>query len=112
MNYSIEELEANIKQAKEEVELGAALERLFSNRDFKKVVLNGYFEKEAIRLVYMKGEATLPTDHEKIVLQIDSIGTFRKYLKNITVSAELAKKAMEADEQTRDEITYEDLNNG
>ena len=40
----IQQLETNIQQDKKLVELGASLERLRSNRDFKKVILEGYFD--------------------------------------------------------------------
>jgi hypothetical protein len=113
MSFSFEELEANIKQAKDEIELGNALDRLLSNRDFKKVVLNGYFEKEAVNLVHAKAALAFEDNgaHESIVRQIDAIGSFSKYLKGIAETAKLARKSIEADEQTRDELLNEDMNN-
>jgi hypothetical protein len=113
MTFSFEELEANIKRAKEEIELGNALDRLFSNRDFKKVILNGYFEKQAVKLVHAKADLKFEdgSAHESIVRQIDAIGNFRKYLADITETAALARKSIDADEQTRDEILNEDINN-
>lgn len=113
MSFSFEELEANIKQAKDEIDLGVALERLLSNRDFKKVILNGYFEKEAVRLVHAKAALAFEdaAGHESIVRKIDAIGSLSKYLNSITEAAKLARKSIEADEQTRDELLNEDLTN-
>lgn len=110
----LQELEANISTAKEALELGSAIERLFSNRDFKKIVLNGYFEKEAVRLVHAKADVSNASEEaqKSIVLQIDSIGSFSKYLQRITTEAGLAGKTVELDEQTRDELIFEGLNNG
>lgn len=111
---SIKELEANIRQAKDAIELGNALERLFSNRDFKKIILNGYFEKEAVRLVRMKAAFDQQSEvaQQSCVKQIDAIGSMAEYLDGITTRAALARKEIDADEQTRDEIIFEDLNNG
>jgi len=111
---SIQELEANMKVAREAVELGNALDRLFSNRDFKKVISIGYFEKEAVRLVHLKAmvESKDAAMQESIVSKIDAIGSFSNYLRDITSTAALARKTLNADEQTRDEIIFEGLNNG
>lgn len=110
----IKELEANIESAKESIELGASLERLFSNRDFKKVVLNGYFKEEAVRLVHLKGapESQNSDAQMSIVNKIDAISSFSNFLKDIARDAELADKTVSLDEQTRNEITFEELNNG
>ena len=110
----IQELEANIEQAKESIDLGLALERLFSNRDFKRVVLNRYFKEEAVRLVHLKGapESQTSEAQKSIVNKIDAIGNFANYLKDVTNQAELADKTVTLDEQTRDEITFEEINNG
>ena len=112
-NY-IQELEANIESAKESIELGLSLERLFSNRDFKKVVLNGYFTEEAVRLVHLKGapESQTSDAQKSIVDKIDAISSFSNFLKDIANKAELAEKTVILDEQTRAEIIFEDLNNG
>lgn len=55
----LKEIEDSIKSARKLVELGDTLERLKSNRDFRAIVLEGYFEKEAIRLVQAKSNPAL-----------------------------------------------------
>ena len=113
-NKYIKELEANIEQAKDSIELGLSLERLFSNRDFKRVVLNGYFKDEAVRLVHLKGalEYQSSDTQKDIISKIDAISKFSIYLANIVNNAELANKTVILDEETRNEIISEDLNNG
>ena len=110
---SLKELEANLLAAKEAIELSNALQRLMDNKDFKKVVINGYFSKEAIRLVLLKGKPGYHSDVEQknIIAKIDAIGNFSNYLDNIEMEAELAIKNSAADEQTRDEIIFEGLDN-
>ena len=55
-NEAINAIERDIKEARKHVELGDSLERLLNNRDFKKVIVEGYFEKEAARLVHLKAD--------------------------------------------------------
>lgn len=109
-NKYIQELDASIASAKETIELGTALERLFSNKDFKKVVLNGYFKDEAVRLVHLRGEPTNQSFEALSSLdnKIMAISSFSIYLKNIQKEAELADKTVNLDEQTRNEISLED----
>lgn len=102
-------LENNIKQAQKLVDLGDALERLRSNRDFKKIVLEGYFEKEAIRLVHLRSDANMQNvDSQKAInVQIDSIGTLAQYFQTLSIQAQMAGRGMVADEQTRAELIAE-----
>lgn len=107
-------IEENIKQARKFVEAGEALERLKSNRDFKKVVLEGYFEKEAIRLVHLKSDQSFqsPEMQASILAQIDAIGAVSQYFSTVLHKASIARKAIASDEETREEILEEELNNG
>lgn len=105
----IQEIETNINQSKYLISLGDALERLFINQDFKKIIKEGFFEKEAIRLVNQKAEFSAQNAETQgfIIKQMDSIGLLNRYFQNILLQASLAKKAMGADEEARDEILAE-----
>ena len=109
MKSAIQEIELNIREAKKLVEAGAALERLRNNTDFKKVVMEGYFEQEAIRLVHLKADKNMqtPESQASIVAQIDAIGALHEYFRVVMFRASMAEKAIEADEQTRDELLAE-----
>ena len=113
-NTAIQAIEDNIKQAQKIVEVGEALERLKANRDFKKVVIEGYFEQEAIRLVHLKSDPSFQTpDMQKSInAQIDAIGAVSQYFSTVVQKASIARKAIASDEETRDEILEEELNNG
>lgn len=102
----IKDLDNNIKEAKKFVEAGTALERLINNRDFKKIVMEGYFEAEAVRLVHLKADPSMQSESSQtsIISQIDAIGSFRQYLDGVFQQARLAGKAIEDDEQTRQEL--------
>ena len=111
---TINEIESNIKKAKEIVNLGAALERLKINRDFKLVFGTGYFRDEAIRLVHLKADPQFQSKErqEAIIKQMDSIGSLDSYLYAVSHAAAIAQKAIESDEEMRDELLAEELNNG
>ena len=105
----IQQIEANIKQSQKIVDLGESLERLRSNRDFKKVILEGYFEQEAIRLVHLKADPNMQTQErqQSILLQMDAIGSLNQYFNTLYMRATMANKAIVSDEQMRDELLAE-----
>jgi hypothetical protein len=102
----IQALDANIKQATVLVEFGSAIERLSSNRDFKKVILEGYFEQEAIRLVHLKADPNMQANlsQAEIVKQMDAIGSLKQYLRTATHLAGMGARSIASDEETREEL--------
>jgi hypothetical protein len=95
-NHEIEAIEKSIKQAKANVELGSAIERLKSNRDFRKMVLEGYFEQEAVRLVHLKADPSMqsPTHQAAILRDIDAIGAFKTYLDTVLFKSDMAAASL------------------
>lgn len=107
----IQQLENNIKEAQKMVDLGKALERLMNNRDFKAVVSTGFFKDEPVRLVHLMASPAMqrPEHQQAIQLQLRAIGEFHNYLNEVFRQASLAAKAIEEDEQTRDELLAEEV---
>ena len=105
----LQHLEVIIKQAQKMVDLGDALERLRNNKDFKKVIGEGYFEQEAIRLVHLMSDSNMqsPELQTAIHKQMIAVGVFRDYLETLAIRAGMARRSVEADEATRDEILAE-----
>lgn len=108
-NDAIQEIELSIKEAQKIVDLGAAVQRLASNRDFKKVVMEMYFEKEAIRLVHLKANPAMQDKErqEAIVKEMDAIGSFYQFLRTLETQAEMARRAIDDGEELRQEILAE-----
>ncbi len=102
----LQQVEDNIKQASELVEFGSAVERLRSNRDFRKVIIEGYFEQEAVRLVHAKADAELQSiaSQASIVKQMDAIGALSQFLMGKLQLSGLAERSIAADEETRQEL--------
>jgi hypothetical protein len=106
MSNTIEEIDLSIKDAKKIVERGNALERLRSNKDFKLVVSDGYFEKEAVRLVHLKSDPNMQSDERQkaILSQLDAIGALNQYFNTVFQLANMAEKAIASGEEAREEI--------
>ena len=111
IDNELQQIESNLKRNAVVTELGNALARLKGNRDFKKVILEGFFEDEAIRLVHLKADPNMQgSDSQKAILtQMDAIGALRQYLETLAQLAGMAQKSIEADEHTRDELLAEGL---
>lgn len=104
-------IELTLSEAKKTAAIGTALERLLKNRDFKSLVLEGYLEQEAIRLVHAKAHPNLQGDgaQKDILVQIDAIGAFKDYLKVLEHKARMAVKAIEDSEESLEELRAEEL---
>lgn len=110
---TINAIERNIAKAKEVLEFSAALERLRGNRDFKKVVLEGYFEQEAIRLVHLKSDPNMqaPAIKQSIDDQIDAIGQLSQFFAAALQKSNMASRQIEADQEAIEELASEGLTN-
>ena len=105
----IESVEISLTHARATVEVSKAVERLLKNRDFKKVVLEQYFEQEAIRLVLLKSDPNWqkPEAKAEIEAQMCGIGEFRKYLNAKIQLGHMAARAIEDDEETLADLRTE-----
>lgn len=109
MSNEVQALEANIAACKKTVELAASLERLQSNRDFKKLIVEGYFEKEPVRLVHLLADQNMqkPEQQAAIHRSMMAVGQLNQYFASIQHQARLAQKSIEADEETIAELNVE-----
>ena len=108
---TIAAIEKEIAASKELVEYGNAVERLRSNRDFKKVIVEGYFEKESIRLVHLLANPAMqtPTSQSAILVAMQAIGNLSQYLIDAVRTGEIALKQIGDNESVRDELLAEEL---
>ena len=111
---TIQAIEENIRESRKHVELGEALERLRENRDFKRLIQDGYFKDEAVRLVHTKAQPAhqKPESQAAILLQIDAIGNLNEYFRTVMHLAALARKSIGEDEASIEELNAEELTNG
>lgn len=109
IEQQIQQIELNIEQAKHFVQLGESLDRLHKNKDFQFLMLQGYLQSEAVRLVHLKADPNQQTAdvQASIVKQMDGIGALLSYFRKIEMQAELAKQAIEDDRETLQELMEE-----
>lgn len=102
----IQEFELSIEQAKAQVGLAEALQRLHQNPDFKSVILEGYFRDEAARMVGLLGEPTLqePAMQQALHNSLRSISELRQHFAKVFHFGELAARAIDDNERAIVEI--------
>jgi len=81
---SVLKLEQQLKDAKEGVELYQALERLSKNRDFKRIVLEGFCEADAARCIRLSVDPTLDeTTREDAIRMAQAAGYLKRHMRAI-----------------------------
>ena len=107
----MQEVEVTIEQCEEQIAQAEALERLHKNADFKKVILEDYFEKNTIRTVMMKSAAghEAPDKQQNLDNVLMGISQLGAYFHKIFAFGEGASRAMEEHRATREELLAEDL---
>jgi hypothetical protein len=93
----IEAIERDVATATTIVNLGNTLERLKKNKDFNTVIVKGFFEQEAIRLVHLKADPSMQSKEaqDSIIAQMDAIGGLSSYLDTIILRANMARRTLE-----------------
>jgi hypothetical protein len=91
---NVEQLENNLNYAKEGIELAEGIDKLFRNPTFKKVILQGYFEKEAIRLVSLLSDPSMQDEDNQTSIQnaMRGIGELRSWLNAMSQRATQLEK--------------------
>lgn len=108
MNH-LEEVDIQIKMAKEMIALRDSYVKLSENKHFKDVIENGYFKEEAARLVMAKS-ATLSDDQQsKIDGMIMGVGALANYFEMVMRRGNEMEQALEDHESTREEILAEEI---
>lgn len=107
----MQNLELSIADAKKKIARMECLERLQKNQDFIDLIEKGFMETHAIRQVMLKAHPSLQSDSAQKLLdaQINAIGNFKQFLIAVFTEGQNAKAALEADEQTREEMLKEAL---
>jgi hypothetical protein len=110
----LQELEITLEDAQDRLELAEALQRLHSNADFRRVIIDGYFAKESQRAVMARADTNFRSkDNLKQNLEvINAIGQLGAHFHKIFVFGESAARAIEDDKNTKAEILAEDLADG
>ena len=105
----INAIEIGIDQAKEKVNDMEALQRLTKNKDFIQIITEGYFEKEASRVVLMKALPSMVDDESQNFCNksIDAIGVLRQHFSAVMQMGAAAERSITSDQVTREELLAE-----
>lgn len=98
----IQEIEISKEQAEKTAALGVAADRLFRNPNFKKVILEGYFQDEIHRLtMLMTDPAYLEKNTEaSIVDSLRAVSELNTYLhKTVVLGRHMAERLAEYDRE-------------
>ena len=106
----VAQLQGRINQSLDTLKLGKALSRLLANADFKTVILDEYFNKEAIRLVHLRSDPSqdTPAAQAKILKEMDGIGVLSSFLSTLEWKISQAEKALAADKEALVEVMGEE----
>ena len=107
---TVRQIEDSIQRDKQHIALNNALDRLESNRDFKAVIIEGYLEKEAIRLVHLKSAPFMQTAEKQasVISQIDAIGGLMAYFRTLSHNAAQAAASIESAQAAIEELLSEE----
>ena len=110
INNAEVQIELSIDQAKEFLDKSEALRRLERNEDFKKLIIEGYLEKEAVRLVGLLMDSEMQEDLEKDLInkELYGISSMRLYLRNVHLIAAQMKNQVARSEEVLEELRKQD----
>jgi aromatic ring-opening dioxygenase catalytic subunit (LigB family) len=93
----IETIELSMDQAKEHIEMGEALARLHDNKDFKKVVMDGWMNDEVIRLSRLIASPAAAAEEVQTAIAqgLRSTSEFHQFMLFIGRQANMAKSSIE-----------------
>lgn len=103
----LEEVEIQIKMAREMISLRDAYVKLSTNKHFKDVIETGYFKEEAARLVMAKSASLSEEQQRKIDGMIIGVGSLANYFDMIMRRGHEMEQALGEHESTREEILAE-----
>jgi len=108
MNH-LEEVEIQIKMAKEMIALRDSYFQLSKNKHFKDVIEKAYFKEEAARLVMAKSANLDAESMGRIDNMIMGVGALANFFEMVVRRGNEMEQALEDHESTREEILAEEL---
>lgn len=107
MNTEQQQISISKQEAHDAVELGMALDRLHQNPDFKKIVLDGYFREEPIRLVPLKAQHLSEAVTKGVENAMIGIGAIQSYFNKIYRDGDSASQALGELSEMEQEVNSE-----
>lgn len=102
------EIELSLEHAKELVAKGDMALKLASNREFRKLIMEGYFKEEAARLVGLMAEPAMAQHRNEIHESMIAVSGLQAWLRNVVRMADVARAEIVDYEEALDEARAED----
>lgn len=104
MTSEMQEIELEIKEAKALLQRKQSLDKLFSNREFKAIIVEHLFKEEAQRLASIIAEPQLAPHRAQIIAELDGISLLQQFFRRIEQQGLLAEQALGEAEAAREEL--------
>jgi hypothetical protein len=104
----IEEIELTIEHARHLVEKAEMADRLSRNPDFRKLIMEGYFETETARLGLLVGDPHHADSQEMIMNDLKGTGALKRFFQNIFLLGRTAAAEIESSGYTLQELRDEE----
>ena len=105
----LHEINLELETAKKMIARSDALKRLEANPDWQLLIDDGYFRDYAVSRIMLRASENTPQDiRDKLITDIDGIGSFKKFLDIVMLNGQQAASDLESAIATRDEIELED----
>lgn len=100
----IRQIEITVEELKKLVDRKTLLQKLESNREFRKIILDGYFKDEAARLVAISADPAHEKSWDSIRKEIEAISCLRQYLRNIHTIGGVAERELAENTEALEEL--------
>jgi len=109
MSDETQQLELTIEEARKLVEKKDMALKLAENREFKALILEGYFKEEAARLAGISADPAFKGSEDEIQTAIKGISCLRQYLqKQLRLGYQAENDIRDAEEALEEERVLED----
>ena len=105
---NVEQVNAELKECDDVISMGEALERLAQNKDFKKVVMDGYFKEYVSDMVCHLDFPEVQEQRDYYLKAIKGVSALSLYFKQTSHAREIALKSKEELLIARTEIMTEE----
>lgn len=107
----LQALEVTMEVVKKNIERAKTLRRLTALPEFQDIILEGYFQGEAARLVLLRADVAMADKPQQKHTDrlIDGIGALHQYFSTIERMGEMSAQALAEQEQTREELLKEQM---
>lgn len=107
----VRNIDIEIEQAKKCISLRDALVRLEKNRDFKKVVSEGFLKDFALNTIAVRGRPEFRNSEvlmESNTRKLDAMGELHEYFRNVMSNGAMMESTLAEAQDLRNEVAMEE----